>query len=280
MKRSRVEESSSDDHTTKTPKLSTTNNVHESLALLKLPQLKEECKSRGLKVSGKKVELIQRILECDTQSVTNVTLKKDSSSSNLESLKVNDLKDRCRELGLKVSGTKKELIQRLENPDIAENKKKGADSDVPKSKKNVEDNDVQCLEYGTCRNHIDINHLPYKCNDCYLKNIDCVRTRHCDHCSKQLQCMQCKKTVCSTSGELICGTCFSWRCKSEECLAKFKRCAQCNVELCCYDKCTDCPKEGRKYYCVASCCDENLKTKDDSSYCIDHWGDKSSEEDF
>ena len=109
---------------------------------LTVAKLKDELRSRGLKASGKKAELIQAltmyesemnvksqeeehenaewvaeameaVAETDTAVATETTSKMDRSK-----LTVAMLKDELRSRGLKVSGTKAVLIQRLEEDDM------------------------------------------------------------------------------------------------------------------------------------------------------------------
>jgi len=242
--------------------------------------------------------LIERIIEADSQTggngenVTNVANNK--SSSSLESLKVADLKERCRELGLKVSGTKKELIERLENPDSAENRKKGgAEQEGGKkktsSKKGSSSGNMNsnahghggelCLEHEHCKNHVNGENAHDICAFCGMNGGVCKRSRLCSTCAPKVFCMMCKKKVCHDSGILICGICFTWKCKDPQCSANFRNCAQCQSPLCCFETCSDC--DDKKLYCVDKCCDENLKlyNKQDTYHCAEHWGDKSSDDD-
>ena len=67
--------------------------------------LKEKCRSYGLKISGKKSDLIERIRAHEAGEIVG------------DSLSIKDLKLKLKEKGLKVSGKKDELIARLQNSD-------------------------------------------------------------------------------------------------------------------------------------------------------------------
>lgn len=70
---------------------------------MKVTELSKMCKERGLKKSGTKGELIERL--------TNNKREKHP----LYSKKINELKDMCKQHSLKVNGNKNELIDRLYN---------------------------------------------------------------------------------------------------------------------------------------------------------------------
>jgi SAP domain/LETM1-like protein len=80
----------------------------DSLATMKASQLKELCKEFGLKVSGKKDDLISRIKEHLIQQKTN-----DAKADNdLDSMTEEDLRDAIVGRGLQVVGTTRdELLQ-------------------------------------------------------------------------------------------------------------------------------------------------------------------------
>lgn len=109
-------------------------------------KLKSMCKQKGLKVSGKKKDLLSRINEKDISDTINMIEKKfqisrsslntifdsfkktytkndnssylttsQDSSESFVNLKVSELKKKCKEKGLKLSGCKKDLIKRLNN---------------------------------------------------------------------------------------------------------------------------------------------------------------------
>ena len=116
---------------------------------LTVSKLKLICKSKGLKVSGKKKDLIDRINEKDISETMSklekkfgipkhslsdilnsiqhskhtkihpkktsylIDCKHDVPKSPYDSLKVSDLKTMCKDKGLKTTGTKKSLITRL-----------------------------------------------------------------------------------------------------------------------------------------------------------------------
>lgn len=91
----------------------------EDLNKLTLKELKELCKNYNLKISGKKADLIERLLDRD--SFYNFKLKK--------------LRSLCQEKKLNTTGNKKDLIQRLidfeeTNLGIKNNNKKEMDNDL------------------------------------------------------------------------------------------------------------------------------------------------------
>jgi hypothetical protein len=110
----------------------------DSLGSLTVAKLREKCKERGLKVGGKKAEIIQRIKDHDAaektvdeaSSVVAETEKpaddddKDGENDNdsLGSLTVAKLREKCEERGLKGGGKKAEIIQRIKDHDAAEEK--------------------------------------------------------------------------------------------------------------------------------------------------------------
>lgn len=64
-------------------------------------ELKKKCREYGLKVGGKKKELLERIRAHEAGEVVS------------DSISVKDLKDRLKKKGLKTSGNKEDLIKRL-----------------------------------------------------------------------------------------------------------------------------------------------------------------------
>ncbi len=110
--------------------------------------LKKACKERGLKVSGKKAELVHRLRnpeeeagwnlerrrygtiggkhvsrdetsssEEDTSASRQVAEEKSpAKTSEWEKMRVEELKEACKLRGLMVNGTKSQLVHRLENP--------------------------------------------------------------------------------------------------------------------------------------------------------------------
>lgn len=139
-------------------------NMHvtnSELHSLKVQDLKAELKSRGLKVSGSKAELIARLAEqvaiqdslelSPTFEADEMAFEADDAGHSLEaspgpsaesvdkldlaSLTVKDLKARLKDLGQKVSGNKAELIARLEAHSATQNEivkgESGAEQSVP-----------------------------------------------------------------------------------------------------------------------------------------------------
>lgn len=84
---------------------------------MKVPELKEELRKKGLPVSGNKKELIER-LGLNTTSPSQ--------------MKVAELKDKLREKGLAVSGKKNELIKRLKDSERDSSPKKSSKKYVVK----------------------------------------------------------------------------------------------------------------------------------------------------
>lgn len=86
-------------------------------------QLKVELKNRGLPVSGKKTDLIQRLIENDNTTTSSVVsgavavVEDTSIETDWESMTVPQLKVQLRSQGLSVAGKKSDLISRLVNPD-------------------------------------------------------------------------------------------------------------------------------------------------------------------
>lgn len=91
---------------------------------MKALHLKALCKERGLKVSGKKSDFIERLREHFTSAATkgNFDAQQSSPSQRLQAAEVlemfdsmtgAELKTVCRERGLKLSGKKSELLDRL-----------------------------------------------------------------------------------------------------------------------------------------------------------------------
>jgi SAP domain/LETM1-like protein len=109
----------SDAHQSFSPPESQTANELEILDNMKAVQLKALCKERGLNVTGKKDDLIERLRE----HFTNVANGQDSQSHkddlpvvdlrDADNMKAAELKALCKERGLKVTGKKADLIERL-----------------------------------------------------------------------------------------------------------------------------------------------------------------------
>ncbi len=73
-------------------------------------QLKNICRTRGLKVGGKKADLIERL--SGKKETAGMTIANDDS---LSLLKVKDLKEICKSLSLTCTGKKDEIIERIKN---------------------------------------------------------------------------------------------------------------------------------------------------------------------
>jgi hypothetical protein len=82
-------------------------------------QLKEKLKSVGLKTGGKKSELVERLAKFDRGELRPVALDtaKAIASGDYSAMTVKTLKDQLKTKGLKVSGKKSELVDRLSNSD-------------------------------------------------------------------------------------------------------------------------------------------------------------------
>jgi SAP domain len=96
----------------------TSTDELEVLNTAKLPQLKAMCKERGLKVSGKKAELIERLREDFANSPVETADEKEIKVTNADGfskMTVKDLRDACVARNLLNTGKKKELIQRLQD---------------------------------------------------------------------------------------------------------------------------------------------------------------------
>ena len=79
-------------------------------------QLKDKCKSVGLKVGGKKIDLINRLSDFDSgKTVTPVV--ENAQKGPYAGLTVKELKEKLKDRGLKVGGKKNELIERLNDSD-------------------------------------------------------------------------------------------------------------------------------------------------------------------
>ena len=76
-------------------------------------ELKDLLRERGLKVSGKKAELVERLLGRESPKAVKSPKGRNPGKATLEKKTVVELKEMLREQGLKVSGTKTELIDRL-----------------------------------------------------------------------------------------------------------------------------------------------------------------------
>lgn len=87
-----------------------------SASAMSVAELKAACNAKGLKVTGKKEDLIQRLQEADAAPAAPVTKaeSKNSGGSDYSGMAVASLKALCVKAGLKVSGKKEDLIARLQ----------------------------------------------------------------------------------------------------------------------------------------------------------------------
>ena len=75
-------------------------------------ELREKLKSVGLTISGKKQDLINRLADFEAGKIKPKVLEEVKEGS-YDGMTVKELKEKCKEKGLKVSGKKSELIERL-----------------------------------------------------------------------------------------------------------------------------------------------------------------------
>lgn len=95
--------------------MSTTTDGLESLANANSVQLKAMCKERGLKVAGKKSELLERLREDLIKSASSSTASvANPETESMSSMTVADLRDALVARNLSKSGKKSELIDRLQ----------------------------------------------------------------------------------------------------------------------------------------------------------------------
>ena len=92
----------------------------QSLAILplassamKLEQLKELCRERSIPVSGIKSEIIQRLLQFDSKINSQESNQTKKVTTSYEDMKLEQLKEICRERTLPVSGNKSQLLERI-----------------------------------------------------------------------------------------------------------------------------------------------------------------------
>ena len=76
-------------------------------------ELKDKLRTAGLKVGGKKAELIERLAQFEAGELRPVT----ADDGDFASMTVKQLKDQLKTKGLKVSGKKEDLVARLSNSD-------------------------------------------------------------------------------------------------------------------------------------------------------------------
>ena len=91
-------------------------------------QLKEKCKAVGLKVGGKKTDLIERLAGFDKGEVVPKALDQ-VKEGPYAGLTVKELKEKLKEKGLKVGGKKTELIDRLNESDNESESESDSDCD-------------------------------------------------------------------------------------------------------------------------------------------------------
>jgi len=143
-----------------------------------LKELKEKCKEQGIKVSGKKDELVARLKETEevhsdlsgsesdsessVASERSVASKRSersaaskssdrsvsskasehSESKALEEMTMKELKEKCKEQGIKVSGKKEELVARLKETEVSETEHSDSDSDESGSESDSESSGI------------------------------------------------------------------------------------------------------------------------------------------
>ncbi|PRP73344.1 hypothetical protein PROFUN_16806, partial [Planoprotostelium fungivorum] len=79
---------------------------------LSIPALKERCHQRGLQISGSHSTLISRLTGiCLTYHSSTPSLQ--NSTTDLNDLSIPALKERCRQRGLRIGGSRSTLISRL-----------------------------------------------------------------------------------------------------------------------------------------------------------------------
>ena len=88
-----------------------------------VPQLKEYCRENELKVSGTKAELLARIQEHVKEQKEKLVEFPEELTRDYSEKTVASLKYYCKEYGLKVSGTKAELLERLQEHVVQEKEK-------------------------------------------------------------------------------------------------------------------------------------------------------------
>jgi hypothetical protein len=114
-------------------------------------ELQDEARRRGLPVSGKKQEIIDRLTDAD-EDKGGEDNGDDEQSENREDRTKDELQDEARRRGLPVSGRKQELLDRLADADLEEAKEEDEDDsededksedDVEQEDKDAEDEDEQ-----------------------------------------------------------------------------------------------------------------------------------------
>lgn len=100
--------------------ISQANHFLNDLPKLNAAQLREHCRELGLRMGGKKLDLLERIKDYYLNTVAE--RKVGASEKNLDHDKkwtLKELKQQCRELKLRVTGTKAELLQRIKEHNVA-----------------------------------------------------------------------------------------------------------------------------------------------------------------
>ena len=109
-------------------------------------QLKDKCKSVGLKVGGKKIDLINRLSDFDSGE-TVAPVVENAKQGPYAGLTVKELKEKLKDRGLKVGGKKKELIERLNDSDN-EDDNELEDGEIDYSKWKVKELREECESRG------------------------------------------------------------------------------------------------------------------------------------
>lgn len=112
--------------------------------------LKKLCKERKLKVSGKKGDLIRRLMEFSdaldqTQDESRETELYTQAQRELHNLSMTDLRDLCQERSLSIKGTKVDLVKRLASHQAVKDSESAAPQREQRAPKTVEDRFVQAL---------------------------------------------------------------------------------------------------------------------------------------
>ena len=109
-------------------------------------QLKDKCKSVGLRVGGKKIDLINRLSDFDSGKIVAPVVE-NAKQGPYAGLTVKELKEKLKDRGLKVGGKKKELIERLNDSDN-EDDNELEDGEIDYSKWKVKELRQECESRG------------------------------------------------------------------------------------------------------------------------------------